>query len=283
MKNIVEVHVVPIWDAYDRALEPIQEHRPDVVYLLEDENAEMPAPHEQLRREIAADVRDLEIGRLDLFDMYDVMGFVTTLADDHADDTVRVNVSAGTTHSAIGATMACMDDETHAEPYLVNAAEPTPGTRPATGGSLAAAEGLNVFPIDSPTRDQLIALAVVEACNTVSRRTKLKTLLDYGEEYGIECLQDTEGKGRYNKLRNNITDFLETKGYVRTTQVSSQAKHIEVTGTGLQTLRAFRHRIEDVIGELEASRDERISFELDHPIETLKPWKPDGNEPRASH
>ena len=282
MKNIVEVHVVPIWDAYDRALEPIREHRPDVVYLLEDENIERPAAYDQLRRELAAEVRDLEIGRLDLFDMYDVMGFVTTIADDHAGDTVRVNVSAGTTQSAIGATMACMDDETDAEPYLVNAAEPTPGTR-STDVPLAAAAGLDVFPIDSPTRDQLVALAVIEACNTASRETKLKTLLDYGEEYGIECLQGTEGKGRYNKLRNNITDFLETKGYVRTTQVSSQAKHIEVTETGLQTLRAFRHRVEDVIGELEASRDERVEFELDHPIETLEPWEPDGREPRAPH
>lgn len=283
MKNIVEVHVVPVWDEYDRALQPIREHRPDVVYLLEDENAEMPSPHEQFRRDIAAEVRDLEIGRLDLFDMYDVMGFVTTLADRHADDTVRVNVSAGTTHSAIGATMACMDDETDAQPYLVNAAEPTPGARPAADAPLAAAAGLDLFPIDSPTRDQLIALAVVEACNTPSRRTKLKTLLDYGEEYGMECLRGTEGKGRYNKLRNNVTDFLEAKGYVRTTQVSGQAKHVEVTETGLQTLRAFRHRVEDVIGELEASGDERVSFELDHPTETLEPWEPDGNEPPVSH
>ncbi len=32
MRNIAEVHVVPVWDAYDRVIEPIRAHRPDVVY-----------------------------------------------------------------------------------------------------------------------------------------------------------------------------------------------------------------------------------------------------------
>ncbi|SFR65609.1 HFX_2341 family transcriptional regulator domain-containing protein [Halogeometricum limi] len=281
MKNIVEVHIIPIWDGFDEALAPVEKHRPDVVYLLEDENAEMPARYDGLRRDIAANVRELHVGRLDLFDLYDVMGFVTTLADGHRGDTVRVNISAGTADSALGATMACMDDRTEADPFRVLPADPTPGEE--TGETrLVEGDGLNVFPIDSPTRDQLIALAVIEACNTDGRQTKLKTILEHGRTHGMDCLQGVEGKGRYNKLRAYATDFLEEKGYVEITEVSSQTKHVAVTETGLQTLRAFRHRIEDVIRALENSDDERIHLDLDHPAETLERWTPDGGARRRA-
>ena len=271
MKRIERVYVVPIWDGFDRALAPVEKHRPDVVYLLEDENTEMPAPYEQFKRDVAADAHDLQIGRLDLFDLYDVMGFVTTLADRHADDTVWVNISAGTIDSALGATMACMDSETDATPFRVFPENPTPGV--STGDvTLVEGDGLDIFPIRSPSRDQLIALALIEACNTESRKTKKKTLLAYGKEYGMACLQGTEGRGRYNKLSNHVTDDLETKGYIEYTDAGD---YLTVTETGLQTLRAFRHRIEDVITRLESAEDELVRLDLDHPIETLETWAPE--------
>ncbi|QLG29889.1 hypothetical protein HUG10_19970 (plasmid) [Halorarum halophilum] len=143
------------------------------------------------------------------------------------------------------------------------------------GEALGTAEELEIYPIDSPTRDQLAALAVIDACNTETRRTKYRTIIDMGVELGFDCFRDSaDGKARYGKLRQHIIEPLEEKSYIEVDAVSSKSKYVSARASGRQTLRAFRHRIEDVIQELEGRSGPTIDFELDDPTATVREWAP---------
>lgn len=275
MKPIVEVHIAPVWNEYDRVLSPLERLRPDVVYLLEDENAELPAYYEELHGALYDLGIEVRLVSVDLFDMYEVMGCVTTLVEAQSDDeTVRVNVTSGTKHAAIGATMACMDEGTDALPYYVNEETPQPAATVETNGRLDTAEPIEIYPIETPSRDQLVALALIEACNTGGRRTKFRTIIDKGDDFDIACFREsTKGKGLYQKLHIYIIDPLETKSYIEI-KAEGRSKYVEVTSAGLQTLRAFRHRIEDVIAQIEAASDPRMTLELTDPTETIDQWHP---------
>lgn len=78
---------------------------------------------------------------VDLFDMYDVMGSVTTLANDYAGNTARVNVTSGTKHAAIGASMACMDQQTDAMPDCVKTHAAERRHRKSSRGGAAGCDG----------------------------------------------------------------------------------------------------------------------------------------------
>lgn len=132
---------------------------------------------------------------------------------------------------------------------------------------------LDIYPIDSPTRDQLAALAVIKACNVDSRRTKYRTIIDKGIELDFDCFRDSAGgKARYGKLRTHIIDPLREKEYVEIDAVSSKSKYVSVTDAGIQALRAFRHRVEDVIVELESSPNPKVNLEFDDPIGEIERW-----------
>ncbi len=122
MQTIDEVHIAPLGFEYDRIVGPVRRHNVDVLYLLEhDDPGSGPAFHDDLRSELD----DLEVSvrsrSVDVFDIYDVLGVVTTLTADHADDIVRVNVSSGSKLSAVGAAIACM--ATDATAYYVHPEE----------------------------------------------------------------------------------------------------------------------------------------------------------------
>ncbi|MFC7233463.1 DUF6293 family protein [Saliphagus sp. GCM10025308] len=280
MKNFVEIHIVPVWNEYEAVLDPIEHHQPDIVYLLEDENTDHPAYQDDLRRGITETGATLNTVSVDLFDMFAVMGSVTTLADRHSGQVVRVNVTSGTKHAAIGATMACMDAETVAQPYSIKPETPAvTETRPVSEPLTEATE-LEIYPIDSPTRDQLAALAVIDACNTDTRRTKFRNIIDEGVRLDFDCFRDsTEGKARYGKLRQYIIEPLQEKGYIDVDAASSKSKYVTVEESGRQTLRAFRHRIEDIIDTLESSSNPNVQFELDDPTESVKRWEESSVKP----
>lgn len=283
MERIREVHVVPLWREKDRVLGPIREYTPDVVYVLEHERvgAERPPYHDEVRETLADFVPTVETCDVDLFDMYDVMGAVTTIADEHADDRVRVNVTAGTKRAAIGATMACMDEGTDAEPYVVDPEDRPAGVdEPLTTG-YDGASALTTYQIDSPTPDQVAALAVIEAHDTGAKRAKKRTLLTEGADQDLEFLRDrakTNGdaddyepsKGDYNVLKREITDPIVERGYVDV-EANGTRNYLELTEAGRQTLRAFRQRAESVVRDLEERSDasDEIDFDLDDPTDGL--------------
>ena len=283
MERIREVHVVPLWREQDRVLGPIREYTPDVVYLLEHERvgAERPSYHDEVREALADLVPTTETCAVDLFDMYDVMGAVTTIADEHGADRVRVNVTAGTKRAAIGATMACMDDGTDAEPYVVDPEDRPAGVEEPLTAGYDGASALTTYQIDSPTPDQVASLAIVDAHDTGAKRAKKRTLLTEGAEYDLEFLRDrakTNGhadeyepeKQDYNVLKREITDPIVDRGYIDV-EVNGTRNYLELTEEGRQTLRAFRQRAESVVRDLEERSDEsdEINFELDDPTNGL--------------
>lgn len=277
MERHLRVHVAPLWRERDRVVGPIEEDRPDRVYLLEHEGeAERPAYHDEVVERIAdAAGESPRVQGVDLFDMYDVMGAVTTIADWHADDLVRVNVTAGTKRAAVGATMACMDEDTDAEPYAANPESHAHTEAPATEG-YADATLLTTYRIDSPTPDQVATLALVAAHDTGARRAKKKTLITEAARYGLDFMDGrvdgpaesyAPSNGDYNVLDNRVTGPLEEKGYLAVIERGTR-RYLELTPEGKQTLRAFRQRAEGIISNLEDRPD--VDFELDNPVESLR-------------
>lgn len=276
MERHLRVHVVPLWRERDRVVGPIEEDRPDRVYLLEHEGEdERPTYHDAVVERITEAVgREPDIQGVDLFDMYDVMGAVTTIADWHAEDLVRVNVTAGTKRAAVGATMACMDEDTEAEPYAAEPESHAHTEEPVTEG-YAEASLLTTYRIDSPTPDQVATLALVEAHDTDARRAK-KTLITEAARYGLDFMDGRvdgpEGEyapsnGDYNVLDSRVTGPLEAKGYLSVAERGTR-RYLELTPEGKQTLRAFRQRAEGVITNLEDRPD--VDFALDNPVESLR-------------
>lgn len=283
MKRHRRVHIVPLWREHDRIVGPIEDDQPDQVYLLEhdDSAVERPAYHEEVINRIGDVVGSTpDVEYLDLFDMYEVMGAITTIAEWHSDDFVRVNVTAGTKRAAIGATMACMDEHTDAEPYVVDPeVRPHGLDMPVTEG-FAEASLLTTYQIDSPSPDQVAALAIIEAHDTDTKHAKKKTLITEAARYGLEFMRgriDGEAAsyepstGDYNVLENRVTATLEHQNYVTVTEHGTR-RYLKLTEEGRQTLRAFRHRAESVISDLEArTKDpaENVDFALDNPVDTL--------------
>ncbi|WP_435101537.1 HFX_2341 family transcriptional regulator domain-containing protein [Halarchaeum sp. P4] len=283
MRRHLRVHVVPLWRERDRVVGPIEDDRPDRVYLLEHEDraVERPDYHETVVERIADVVGEPPaVEYVDLFDMYDVMGAITTIADWHPDDLVRVNVTAGTKRAAVGATMACMDEHTDAEPYVADPESRPHGLEdPATEGYAESAL-LTTYQIDSPTPDQVATLAVIEAHDTGAKRAKKKTLITEAARYDLDFMRgrvegDPENydptNGDYNVLDNRVTGALEHQGYVAVVEHGTR-RYLELTEEGRQTLRAFRHRAESVIADLEsrtADPNEGVDFTLDNPVDDL--------------
>ncbi|MCO8265170.1 DUF6293 family protein [Haloferax prahovense] len=283
MKRHLRVHIVPLWREHDRIVGPIEDDRPDKVYLLEHEDpaVERPTYHDAVVDRIADVVgTPPDVEYLDLFDMYEVMGAITTIADWHPDDFVRVNVTAGTKRAAVGATMACMDERTDAEPYVVDPeVRPHGLDAPVTEG-FERASLLTTYQIDSPSPDQVAALAIIEAHDTDAKHAKKKTLITEAARYGLDFMRgrvDGEADdyepvtGDYNVLDNRVTATLEHQGYVTVAQRGTR-RYLELTEEGRQTLRAFRHRAESVVSDLEARTDdpsENVDFALDNPVDAL--------------
>ncbi|CQR51983.1 MULTISPECIES: HFX_2341 family transcriptional regulator domain-containing protein [Haloferax] len=283
MKRHLRVHIVPLWREHDRIVGPIEDDRPDKVYLLEhdDPSVERPTYHEAVVDRIADVIGSPpDVEYLDLFDMYEVMGAITTIADWHPDDFVRVNVTAGTKRAAVGATMACMDEHTDAEPYVVDPeVRPHGLDAPVTEG-FERASLLTTYQIDSPSPDQVAALAIIEAHDTDAKHAKKKTLITEAARYGLDFMRGrVDGDaadydpvtGDYNVLDNRVTATLEHQGYVTVTRRGTR-RYLELTEEGRQTLRAFRHRAESVVSDLEARTEdpsENVDFALDNPVDAL--------------
>jgi DNA-binding transcriptional ArsR family regulator len=207
--------------------------------------------------------------------VYAVFGLVTTIADAHATDDVAVNVSAGSKLAAIGASLACMDVATDATAYYVR-----PESRahdgadaPATSG-VATVDELPTYPIDSPTRDQVVVLLLVAVENAGHAQPTKRTLIERSLalapaladfELGHSLLDDAGGtgsggsddsptfadlstaakKGAYRRLDRRLDPLVEG-GHV-TVSESGRHRRVELTPRGRNTLRAFRHKATDAV------------------------------------
>ncbi|WP_115863942.1 HFX_2341 family transcriptional regulator domain-containing protein [Halorussus litoreus] len=247
MQPIEEVHVAPLGFEYDRIVGPVRRYEADVLYLLEhDDPASSPDYHDDLRDELTEVDVEVRTRSVDIMDVYDVLGVVTTLVADHAADLVRVNVSSGSKLSAVGATIACM--ATGATAYYVHP-EGYPyadrGERQSYG--YADDEVLPSYPIESPTADQIAVMDFLAETNTDAYTAKKKDVIEFAEEEGLAFVADNEpanDKAKFALLNANVVDPLVEDDYLAVEDVGRR-KQLRLTETGTNALRAFRHLIRD--------------------------------------
>ena len=260
MDVVKRVHIAALGYEFDRILEPIRDQRADLVYLLEDENGETTIEyHDDLRAELESIVPEIRTQSCDLSDVYAVLGDVTTIASRHAEDIVSVNVSSAGTIPAIGMTIACMDVSTDAHAYYVEPDEYAHegSTQPVTAG-VEAMEELPIYPIDSPTRDQIAIMGFLAAPSAWEGyhddRTappKKKDLIEFARDVELSFMADrrapsdrrSEDKGAFRVLDTHVLEPLQDDGYVSVESVGRR-RVVELTDRGEHAYRAFRHKLE---------------------------------------
>lgn len=244
LRSIEEVHVAPLGYEYDRIRAPVLEYGADVLYLLTGREVGRTDYHDRLEAELTERGVSVRTREVELDDVYDVLGAVTTLIDDHAEDIVRVNVSSGPKLAAVGAALACM--ATDAGGYHVHPdsqSHPVEDT-PRTDG-MALAEPLPSYPLETPTADQVRILAYLDSENTETYTPKKSDLIAFAEEETLTFVvraDPANDKAKFALLNNRILDPLEAMGYVAVESVG-RTKQVTVTETGENALRAFRHML----------------------------------------
>ncbi|WP_459194040.1 HFX_2341 family transcriptional regulator domain-containing protein [Halosimplex sp. J119] len=246
MRTIDEVHVVPLGYEHDRILRPVRKHDADVVYLLAPDGEHTPlTPYQQaLVEELEGDGRTIRYRQTDLDDLYDVLAVVTTVAADHENDVVRVNVSSGGKLAAIGSAIACM--ATDATAYYVRVDEHVPNleSNPRTRG-MNDDIVLPSYPIEAVSRDQVAILDYLETTNDETYTAKKSDLIEYAESERLSFIADADpanDKAKFALLNANVVDPLAEDGYIAVEQVGRQ-KQIRLTETGENVLHAFRHKL----------------------------------------
>ncbi len=249
MKSIDEIHIAPLGYEYDRILGPARRYGIDVIYLLEHDApaSERPPYHAELKEELIAAGIEVRTREADLFDIYDVLGVVTTIVSEHPDDIVRVNVASGSKLSAVGATIACM--ATDATAYYVHPegyAHEDRSERQSYG--YVDDEVLPSYPIESPTTDQVAVMSYLDETNTNIYTAKKKDIIEYAEDEGLSFVTDNRpanDKAKFALLNANIIDPLVEDGYVDVERVGRR-KQVALTDTGHDALRAFRHKLREL-------------------------------------
>ncbi|MFB6189563.1 MAG: DUF6293 family protein [Halapricum sp.] len=245
MEQIEEIHIAPLGYEYDRIVDPIRKHNADVAYLLEDTvRGEHVSYHDEMIDELRTDGVTVRIESVDLQDLYDVMAVVTTIAAEHDDDIVRVNVASGPKIAGIGSAIACM--ATEATPYYVRPeAHVHPlDEKPLTEG-MVDDEKLPSYPIEAISRDQVAVLDFLAETNTESYTAKKKDLIEFAEDAELEFMTEASpanDKAKFALLNANVVDPLAEDGYIEVMPVGRQ-KQLALTETGENVLHAFRHKL----------------------------------------
>jgi hypothetical protein len=246
MNTIDEVHIAPLGHEYDRILGPARRYGIDIIYLLEhDEPAdEKPNYHGELKQVLTDEGIEVRSRTVDLLDIYNVLGIVTTLVSEHTDDIVRVNVASGSKLSAVGAAIACMATEATAYyVYPEGYAHADREERQSYG--YVDDEVIPSYPIESPTTDEVAAMHYLESATTDIYTPKKKDIIEYAEEEDLSFIDDNQpanDKAKFALLNANIINPLKESGYIEVQTVGRQ-KQVALTSTGQDALQAFRHKL----------------------------------------
>jgi hypothetical protein len=241
MDVVERVHIAPLRHEYDRVLTPAVEGKADTIYILEhDEPASVrPEFHGELVEALQEKGIAVERRECDLYDVYDVLAAVTTIAHRHTGDDVRVNVATGREVAAVGATIACM--ATGATAYYVHPREYATADGPM-GRGVQDVTRLPTYPIDAPSREQVAVLQYLEKNEKVNK----KELIGFGERESLPFIENSEAttdKSKFRVLDSKILDPLRTDEYVSVEKVGRQ-KRVHLTESGRNVLHGFRHLIE---------------------------------------
>jgi hypothetical protein len=235
------VHIAPHGFEYDRIFEPAVQGKVDRIYLLEHEKPQFERVdfHDELIEDLRETGIDVELETCDLYDVYDVLAVVTTLAYEHHDDDVWVNVSTGREIAAVGATIGSM--VTNATPYYVHPSEYSTSEEPV-GRGIRDVEQLPTYPIDAPTEEQVAVLEYLQE----DRKVNKKELIGFGESEELPFIENSQAstdKSKFRVLDSKIIDPLVEDGYVEIEKVGRQ-KRIHLTENGRNVLHAFQHLLD---------------------------------------
>lgn len=241
MDVVERVHIAPHGYEHDRIYEPAVQGKVDRIYLLEHEGSQFSTAefHGELIEELREAGITVETETCDLYDVYDVLAVVTTLAYEHRDDDVWVNVSTGREIAAVGATIGSM--VTNATPYYVHPQEYSTSEEPV-GRGVREVEPLPTYPIDAPSTEQVAVLEYLADNEKVNK----KELIEFGERESlpfIENSQATTDKSKFRVLDSKIVDPLVDDGYVDVEKVGRQ-KRIHLTESGQNVLHGFQHLLD---------------------------------------
>jgi len=245
MQTIEEVHIAPLGHERDRIAQPLRKHGADTVYLIEDvEHGGRDGYHDEMITALREDGIEVRVETADHYDLYDVMAVVTTIAADHGEDIVRVNVAAGPKLADIGSAIACM--ATDATAYYVRPEEEVHDLdgEPLTHG-MVEDEVIPSYPIEAISRDQVAVLDYLDERNTEAYTAKKKDLIEFAESADLSFITDADpanDKAKFALLNANVIDPLTEDSYIEVRQVGRQ-KQITLTDTGENVLHAFRHKL----------------------------------------
>ncbi len=244
LRSIVEVHIAPLGYEFDRIKEPVLEHNADILYLLRDTQQEPLDYHKALETTLTERGVSVHFRKIDLGDMYDVLGEITTIADSYTDDIVRINVSSGPKLAAIGAALACMATDANGYHVHPESRSHPVGETPRTEG-MRMAEQLPSYPLETPTKDQVQILNYVDDTDDSTYTPKKSDLITFAEEAELDFITRSEpanDKAKFALLNNRVITPLVDNGYVQVESVG-RSKQVSLTETGHNALRAFRHKL----------------------------------------
>lgn len=237
------VHVVPLGYEKDRILEPLRELKADrVILLLHENERDEPWYHTDVKETLGEGPIDLEVRNCDIFDMYGAIEKIASIADQHADDDVYVNLATGSKVTAIGGMIACM--LTNAIPYYVRAKkygpedEEGPPENPVSTG-VEGIDNLPSFHIDEPPAEQICVLQYVSEEGPVSKNNLIK----FGSEADLPFMSDHDSEhrtGKYRLLDSHIIKPLLERDAISVEQIGRRSE-VRITDDGKNTLRAFSY------------------------------------------
>lgn len=278
-------HIVPIRRKVELATEPAVKQDIDVVHLIPDKSIDGDTSVEPVIDELNKHGIDHDVHPCAHDDLYVVMGLVTTLANAYEGehDSVFVNIATGSRVAAVGGALACMDSDTPARAFDIDA-DRGEGVHELISGNM-----LPDHVIQSPDWQLVAGLAIIKSINAGPAKTKKRHLIDHGLRLSADPNYETEfislenvvetlvtddpdakqeliengfdavGNQRnsaYNHVDSGIVKPLKKRGYIEV-QPLGRSKHLTVTQDGENVLRAFRHKIEDVIAFEEKQRQYR--------------------------
>lgn len=249
------IHIAPLGFEHDRIVLPAKEYDADQVILLDfiANNISRPAYHHDVIEDLnAADIAVTQLD-CDLFNLYESMSVIANQAIKHDGDgdQVYVNLTTGSTITAIGGMIACMVTGA-AIPYYVCADEYASGAEPI-GHGMEFADELPRYPMDGPDEQQVAVLAYLAFCKQEAETVpetydiRKEDLIEFGKDSNLPFVTEYTGdtqKGYYRRLDRHILDQLVDRGYV-TIESVGRSKRIHPTNVGINTAKAFSYLLRE--------------------------------------
>lgn len=235
---------------------PIEEWHADKVVAIEYEHSTADIPYlDALLAELDGDDGiELERRACDIFDLYEALGVIAGAIDDHPDDEVYVNLSAGSKITAIAGMIACMASGAHP---IYARPDYGPESSRIPDEPLHEAVGevfeLPTYPIDRPSKLHVAHLAFIDQQTDGDEATgryrgvSKKALITFGREQGFEYIVDSEASSRhglYRRLDRHVVEPLRERGAIEIEKVGRRSI-VSLTPEGRNLLRAFRHQLDE--------------------------------------